>query len=254
MKPTITNQLGRGALLLALCIGLSGCVSNQIQTQGTITAVNASGQTIEIKTDAGQSQTVSVAANTVLYDGERLLRTKMTLDQIKAGNYLVVKQSPNPEGKLIADWGGVFNQRPTNLRGSGSVAPTAGLTAGPTSGATSVPTLGSSLKQGEKIPADKAVVYIYRPSGSTRPFLLRVNGKVAIPLKKGLYYAYVTEPGVIEFTAQSYGTSSMTLDVKAGQTYYLKGSVPPGFTPTPSMVLVSSEVGANEITNCKLIP
>jgi hypothetical protein len=49
------------------------------------------------------------------------------------------------------------------------------------------------------------------------------------------------------------GTYSITLDAKAGQRYYLKGSVPPGFSPTPSLVLVSPEVGAQEIANYKLI-
>ncbi len=276
MKPTITNQLGRGALLLALCIGLSGCVSNQIQTQGTITAVNASGQTIEIKTDEGQTQTVSVAANIVLYDGERLLKKRMTLDQIKAGNYLVVKQSPNPEGKLVADWGDVFNQRPTNLRGSGSVAPITGLTAGSTAAPTAGSTLGPSFKQMESIPADKAVVYIYRPSGPISsgewftgtgyaadialPFPVKANGKLVTTLVKGGYATYLTEPGQIEFTAFDTGFMapksifSITLDAKAGQAYYLKGAHGKGMAGRAHLTLVAPEVGANEITTCQLIP
>lgn len=117
---------------------------------------------------------------------------------------------------------------------------------------TSAPTPGSSFQPGEKIPADKAVVYVYRSGGSNYPFMLRVNGRNIVLLRKGQYYAYVTEPGTIEFTAQAKLACSIALDTKAGQAYYLKGSVPSGFALTPSLVLVSPEVGAQEIANYKL--
>jgi hypothetical protein len=39
MKPTIAIQMGPGSVLMALCIGLSGCASERVKTQGTITAV-----------------------------------------------------------------------------------------------------------------------------------------------------------------------------------------------------------------------
>ena len=134
-----------------------------------------------------------------------------------------------------------------------SFKPLAAPTSASTSASTLAPTPGSSFQPGEKIPTDKAVVYVYHSGGSNHFFIFQVNGKNVAGLKqKGLYYAYVTEPGMIEFTAQTKGTCSITLDTKAGQAYYLKGSVPPGFAPTPSLVLVSSEVGANEIANYKL--
>jgi hypothetical protein len=114
-------------------------------------------------------------------------------------------------------------------------------------------TQGSSVQQAEKIPVGKAVVYIYHSGGSNHRFFLLANGKDVISLRKGQYYTYVTGPGVIEFTAKTMGASSITLDAKAGQRYYLKGSVPPGFSPTASLVLVSPEVGAQEIVDCQLI-
>jgi hypothetical protein len=115
-------------------------------------------------------------------------------------------------------------------------------------------TLGSSFQQTDKIPAGKAVVYIYHSGGSNHLFFLQINGKDVTRLRRGMYYTYVTEPGVIEFTAKTMGASSINLDAKAGQAYYLKGSVPPGFAPTPSLVLVSPEIGAKEIADYKLIP
>jgi hypothetical protein len=114
-------------------------------------------------------------------------------------------------------------------------------------------TPGPSFKQVENIPPDKAVIYIYHAGGSNHLFFLQANGKDVTAIKKGLYYPYITDPGMIEFTAKTMGTFSITLDAKAGQTYYLKGSVPPGFSPTPSLVLVSSEIGAKEIVACKLM-
>ncbi len=146
------------------------------------------------------------------------------------------------------------------------------VTSGPTSGST----LGPSFKQMESTPADKAVVYIYRPNnpigagewftgtGSAAdpniPFSVKANGKPVTTLVKGGYYAYLTEPGQIEFTAFDTGfmapTSifSISLDAKAGQTYYLKGAHGKGSGGRAHLVLVSPEVGANEIANCKLIP
>jgi len=124
-------------------------------------------------------------------------------------------------------------------------------------------TSGPSFKQVE-IPVDKAVVYIYRSISPTFgadvkiPFDVKANGKVEITLVQGGYYAYFTEPGQIEFTAFDTGfmapksTFSITVDAKAGQAYYLKGAHGHGLGGRAKLVLVSPEVGANEIANCKL--
>ena len=131
----------------------------------------------------------------------------------------------------------------------------------PTASSTSNP----SSQPAENIPADKAVVYVYRHysgySERAAPFNVEINGKVITTLVKDVYYAYVTEPGQIEFTGKFFGpmapkaTGSITVDAKTGQTYYLKGSVPKGgmMSLKPNLVLVSQEVGSKEIANCKLI-
>jgi hypothetical protein len=118
---------------------------------------------------------------------------------------------------------------------------------------TSAPATGSSFQQTGTLPVGKAVVYIYHSGGSNHRFFLQVNGKDVTSLRKGQCYTYVAEPGQIEITAKTMGSSSITLDVKTGQAYYLKGSVPPGFSPTPSLVLVSPDAGAQEMSGCKLI-
>ncbi len=100
---------------------------------------------------------------------------------------------------------------------------------------------------------DKAVIYIYHSGGSNHRFYLQANGKDVATLQRGQYYAFVTDPGTINFTAKTMGVYTLTVDAKAGQTYYLKGSVPPGFSPTPSLVLVSEAEGTQEMANCTQI-
>ena len=255
-----------GLLLMILCLGLAGCVSGpngQIRSQGTVTAVNASEQTVQIKTDEGQQLNVTLAETTVLRDGDRQIKTKATLDQISAGKYLVAQCSKSPEGKLIAVWAYVFNQRPANLRGASPTTSAAAPTAASTTASPTVSALGPSFKPGETIPADKAVIYIYRPGGFTGglalPFGVKVNGKTLITLVQNGYYAYLTEPGQIEFTTFEVGflapssIFSITMDAKVQQTYYLKGAHGKGAGGRANLQLVSPEVGADEIANCKLI-
>ena len=115
-------------------------------------------------------------------------------------------------------------------------------------------TLGSSFQGADKIPTDKAVVYIYRPR--TRlgkiPFNVKANGRVLTTLVPSGYYAYIAEPGQIEFTAFDTGSSSsITVDAKAGQAYYLKGA-DGKWGGSVRLESVSPETGTNEIASCKL--
>jgi hypothetical protein len=138
--------------------------------------------------------------------------------------------------------------------------PPAGQVSG---GSTSTQTPGPGFHQAEIIPADKALVYIYRPGGFTGglalPFGVKVNGKTLITLVQEGYYAYLTEPGQIEFTTFEIGfmapssVFSVTVDARAQQAYYLKGAHGKGAGGRASLQLVSPETGANEIANCKLI-
>jgi len=113
------------------------------------------------------------------------------------------------------------------------------------------------FKKVENLPADKAVIYIYHTGGSRSllfPIAILANDKDVTAMKKGTYYAYVTNPGAIEFTARYMGASSRVIDANAGQSYYLKVSIPRGLSLPPSLELVSPEAGEKEIANCKLIP
>ena len=135
----------------------------------------------------------------------------------------------------------------------------------PAKAATSTPasTLSSGFHQGEKIPVGKAVVYIYRCAGSGAggaaiPFGVKANSKVLATLAQGGYYAYVTEPGNVEFAAFEIGfmaptdISFISIDAKADQVYYIKGTHGKGMGGRARLESVSPDVGVNEIANCKL--
>lgn len=120
------------------------------------------------------------------------------------------------------------------------------------------PTLGPAFHKTDYVPDDIGLVYIYRPAkafGGGVSYDVKANGKVVTTLYSGGYYPYLTDQDEIEFSAKTETTSSVTIGVKAGQTYYLKGTVGIGFlVGRPHLVIVPNEIGEKEIAECKLIP
>jgi len=268
MKTKIIGLFGVGLLAL----GLSGCATNQVRTQGIITAVNVSGQTIQIKTDQGQSQTLSVAANSRLLNADKTFRNRMTLDEVRAGEFLAafVQPSTNSDGGLVIDWGDVFNQRPGNLRDYGNFGgetPAAISTTASTTGVAPAAPI-PSFQTGDTIPTNKAVIYFYRPDanmvfGSDVKLAVpvKVNGQLINALRQGGYFACLADPGAIELgTCELPGfmapksVFSMTLQVQAGQAYYIKGAHGKGMGGRAHLASVSPETGASEMANCQLMP
>ena len=120
------------------------------------------------------------------------------------------------------------------------------------------PTLGPVFQTTAKAPGGAAVVYIYRPShfgGSGVSYDVRANGVVVVTLYNGGYYPYFAQPGEVELSAKTEASSSVTLDIKAGQTYYVRGTVGVGFfVGHPRLEIVPAEVGEKEIVETKLLP
>jgi hypothetical protein len=104
---------------------------------------------------------------------------------------------------------------------------------------------------------DRGTVYVYRPGAfgaAVRPNVT-ANGVVLGELQAQGYFVYHAAPGELELTAKTEATSSVTVDVKGGQTYYVKGSIGMGFfVGHPHLVIVSNDVGEKEIVECKLVP
>ena len=119
-------------------------------------------------------------------------------------------------------------------------------------------TLGPKFEPEKAAPADYALVYVYRLPGLVGGgvvYTVLANGSDVSTLPPGGYFAYHAPPGEVELSAQTEARTSVTIDAKAGHTYYVKGSVGIGvFVGHPHLVLVSDDVGAKEIADCKLVP
>jgi len=118
--------------------------------------------------------------------------------------------------------------------------------------------LGPTYQKTDKIPEGTGLVYLYRPSsfiGGCVSYDIKVGETVITTLYNGGYYPYFAKPGEVELWAKTESKSSVTLDVKAGQIYYLKGTVGVGFfVGRPHLMVVSTDIGEREIAECKLIP
>jgi hypothetical protein len=119
-------------------------------------------------------------------------------------------------------------------------------------------TLGPAFKPEQSLPSDKGTVYIYRESkmiGGAVSYTVSANGMPLAKLSSGSYFVYHAVPGEVEFSAQTEAKTSVTIDIRAGEAYYVKGSVGMGvFIGHPHLLLVSSDIGQKEIAECKLVP
>jgi len=119
-------------------------------------------------------------------------------------------------------------------------------------------TLGPAYQKVEKIPKDMGLVYIYRPrhfGGGGLTYDVKVGEDVIVSLYNGGYYPYFAKPGATEFWAKTETKSSVSLVVKPGRTYYIRGTVGFGLLiGRPHLEIVPPSVGEKEIRDCKLIP
>jgi len=118
--------------------------------------------------------------------------------------------------------------------------------------------LGPEFTPVPAVPDGKALVYVYRPphfAGSAVSFKIHHNDKIVTTLYNGGYYPYITNSGELELWAETESRASITLDLKPGDTKYVKGGVGVGFmVGRPKLTVVNNETGAKEIAACKLIP
>ncbi len=94
---------------------------------------------------------------------------------------------------------------------------------------------GQPFSRIEKMEKDKGLVYIYRPflivGGGIFYDVKSTDGKVVVDLVNGSYKPIFIKPGEITFYAATIGSASITLDIKEGETYYLKGNAATGLPP-----------------------
>jgi len=120
---------------------------------------------------------------------------------------------------------------------------------------------GPRYEPAAQAPAGKALVYIYRPGkfmGGGVVFDVHAGSKAdnraIVELQSGGYFPYYADPGELELWAKTESTSSVTVDVKAGDTAYVRGSVGVGFfVGRPSLEMVDRSTGEREVQECKLL-
>ena len=118
-------------------------------------------------------------------------------------------------------------------------------------------TLGAPYTPDAAVPVNRAAVYVYRVSamGAAVAPTVTANKVPLLTLPPSGYFVYYAAPGELTLEQKTESTTSVTLDIKAGDTYYVKGSIGMGFfVGHPHLVIVSKDDGAKEILACKLVP
>jgi hypothetical protein len=85
--------------------------------------------------------------------------------------------------------------------------------------------------------------------------MVEANGVPVTRLPSKGYFAYLAKPGEVTFSAKTEAKTSVTIDVEAGKTYFVKGTISVGvFAGHPHLVIVPNDVGKAEIADCELVP
>ena len=80
--------------------------------------------------------------------------------------------------------------------------------------------------------AGKALIVFFRPSkftGAAIGFKVREGETELGKLRNGKYFVANVEPGTHEYTVHSEAKDILTLEVEAGETYYVQGTITMGF-------------------------
>ena len=121
-------------------------------------------------------------------------------------------------------------------------------------------TLGPVYQKADKIPPDVGVIYTYRTfnivgSAVTTKLYTNKGQTYLARIQTGGYFPFYAKPGEVDLSAATEAESSITLDVKAGQVYFVKLHIGMGFiVGRPYLTIVDNDLGEKEIADCKLIP
>jgi hypothetical protein len=119
----------------------------------------------------------------------------------------------------------------------------------------SKPKLGDPFKKIDTIPANKAVIYLYRPFADMPSIYnerigVTMNGREIVSLPSAGYYPYMVDAGGVTLTTK-FGiasTDAVTIDARAGQSYFIRINLRSGaIRPSAIITIVRSEVGEKQI-------
>lgn len=103
--------------------------------------------------------------------------------------------------------------------------------------------------QPKPVPAEKSVVYIYRPykvlGSAAAPMV--TCGHETIEMEPGGYYAFEQESGPVTCTAATEAKTEYKFDARPGEQYFIKEDVDSGKLFT----LMNAAVASEEIKDCR---
>jgi hypothetical protein len=105
-------------------------------------------------------------------------------------------------------------------------------------------------------PKDKALVYLYRNEtmGAAIKMTVNLDGRFAGQTASKKYFMWLLPPGKHDFASVTENTSTLNLDAKAGEAYYIWQEVKMGMWAAGSKLqLVDKEIGKKGVEESKLI-
>lgn len=97
--------------------------------------------------------------------------------------------------------------------------------------ATAAPVVAASTGLVGAAPADKGQIVFFRPSkfaGGAVGFKVREGDTELGKLRSGKYFIALVEPGTHSYTVHSEAKDVLTMEVEAGETYYVQGTITMG--------------------------
>jgi len=105
-------------------------------------------------------------------------------------------------------------------------------------------------------PPDKTLVYLYRNEmmGSAIKMTVNLDGRYAGQTVSKTYFMWLLDPGKHDLTSVTEDTSNLSIDAKAGETYYVWQEVKMGmWSARSNLQLVDKETGRKAVEESKLI-
>jgi Protein of unknown function (DUF2846) len=105
------------------------------------------------------------------------------------------------------------------------------------------------------VPADKALLYFYRPAshGALYKPMVAVNDKDVVSMQAKGYFPYLVTPGKLTLSITNVGRIATNVEVAPGRTYYVRAGTVFMGVGVPFIEMVPPETGAQEIRDCKLL-
>lgn len=133
---------------------------------------------------------------------------------------------------LLAFSGAAFAQEATEAAAAAAApAPAAAAAEAAAPVATATAPAATNNKVGAP-EAGKALIVFFRPSkltGAAIGFKVREGETELGKLRSGKYFVANVEPGTHQYTVHSEAKDVLTLEVEAGETYYVQGTITMGF-------------------------